>query len=51
MPTEHGLLGDRPILEPAFEELCDDVGERRLLRPASLVAAGTRSVDVASIGR
>ena len=36
-----GLLDDRPILKPAFEVLCDDLVERRPLRPASLVAAGT----------
>ena len=40
------MLSDRPSLEPAFEVLCDDLGERRLLRSASLVAAGTRSADV-----
>jgi hypothetical protein len=33
----NGLLSDRPILEPAFKVLCDDLVERRLLRPASLV--------------
>lgn len=42
----NGLLSDRPILDPAFEVLCDDLVKRRLLRPASLVAAGTRSADV-----
>ncbi len=42
----NGLLSDRPSLEPAFEVLCDDPGERCLLRSASLVAAGTRSADV-----
>jgi len=42
----NGLLSDRPSLEPAFEVLCDDLVERRLLRPASFVAAGTRSADV-----
>jgi hypothetical protein len=40
------MLSDRPILEPAFKVLCDDLVERSLLRPASLVAAGTRSADV-----
>jgi phosphoglycolate phosphatase-like HAD superfamily hydrolase len=33
----NGLLSDRPSLEPAFEVLCDDLVERRLLRSASLV--------------
>jgi DICT domain-containing protein len=40
------LLSDRPSLEPAFEVLCDDLVERRLLWSAPLVAAGTRSADV-----
>ena len=42
----NGLLSDRPSLEPAFEVLCDDLVERRLLWSAPLVAAGTRSADV-----
>jgi len=41
-----GVLGDRSILEPAFEVLCDDLGERFSLRPASLVAAGTHRAAV-----
>lgn len=32
----NGLLSDRPILEPAFEMVCDDLVERRPLRLASL---------------
>ena len=36
------MLSDRPVLEPAFEVLCDNLVERRLLRSASLVAAGRR---------
>jgi len=36
----------RPSLEPAFEVPCGDLVERRLLRSALFVAAGTHSADV-----
>ena len=42
----HGPLGSFPPFEPALEVLGDDLVERRLLGPASLVTTGFREASV-----